>query len=54
MFYEHINENVFLDLSGLTESLFSSHKEEYPEYEQASLTQLYKAKVFAMISSVYQ
>lgn len=31
--------------SGLTESLFSSHKDEYPEYEQASLRQLYKVKV---------
>lgn len=34
-----------LDVEGLTESLFSSYKEEYPEYEQASLTQLYEAKM---------
>lgn len=32
--------------SGLTESLFSAHKEEYPEHEQASLKQLYQAKVY--------
>ena len=31
--------------TGLTESLFSSHQDEYPEHEQASLTQLYRAKV---------
>ncbi|KAI3412209.1 uncharacterized protein J3R85_017578 [Psidium guajava] len=34
-----------LDVEGLTESLFSSHKDEYPEHEQASLGQLYKAKM---------
>ncbi|KAK9715956.1 hypothetical protein RND81_06G201500 [Saponaria officinalis] len=34
-----------LDVEGLTESLFSAHKEEYPEHEQASLKQLYKAKM---------
>ncbi|KAF2291173.1 hypothetical protein GH714_020506 [Hevea brasiliensis] len=34
-----------LDVEGLTESLFSSHKDEYPEHEQASLRQLYQAKV---------
>lgn len=32
-------------ISGLTESLFANHKDEYPEYEQASLRQLYKVKV---------
>ncbi|XP_058777894.1 exocyst complex component SEC10b-like isoform X1 [Vicia villosa] len=32
-------------ISGLTESLFSNHKDEYPEYEQASLRQLYKVKM---------
>lgn len=31
--------------TGLTESLFSSHKDEYLEHEQASLRQLYQAKV---------
>ncbi|KAL9396956.1 hypothetical protein Peur_011209 [Populus x canadensis] len=34
-----------LDVEGLTESLFSSHKDEYPEHEQASLRQLYHAKM---------
>ncbi|KAJ8748978.1 hypothetical protein K2173_013417 [Erythroxylum novogranatense] len=34
-----------LDVEGLTESLFSSHKDEYSEHEQASLRQLYKAKM---------
>ncbi|KAJ8435918.1 hypothetical protein Cgig2_013265 [Carnegiea gigantea] len=34
-----------LDVEGLTESLFSTHKEEYPDYEQASLRQLYQAKM---------
>lgn len=34
-----------LDVEGLTESLFSVHKEEYPEHEQASLRQLYQAKM---------
>ncbi|CAH2072908.1 unnamed protein product, partial [Thlaspi arvense] len=34
-----------LDVEDLTESLFSSHKDEYPEHEQASLKQLYQAKV---------
>ncbi|XP_052113668.1 exocyst complex component SEC10b [Arachis duranensis] len=34
-----------LDVEGLTESLFSSHKDEYLEYEQAALRQLYKVKM---------
>ncbi|CAN6566191.1 unnamed protein product [Malus baccata var. baccata] len=34
-----------LDIEGLTESLFSSHKDGYPEHEQASLKQLYLAKM---------
>ncbi|CAN4108765.1 unnamed protein product [Withania somnifera] len=34
-----------LDVEGLTESLFISHKDIYIEYEQASLRQLYKAKM---------
>ncbi|KAK7294537.1 hypothetical protein RJT34_17426 [Clitoria ternatea] len=34
-----------LDVEGLTESLFSTNKDEYPEYEQASLRQLYKMKM---------
>ncbi|CAN1237424.1 Exocyst complex component SEC10a [Linum grandiflorum] len=34
-----------LDVEGLTESLFSSHKDEYPEHERASLKQLYQGKM---------
>lgn len=34
-----------LDVEGLTESLFSNHKDEYPDYEQASLNQLYQVKM---------
>ncbi|KAG5538307.1 hypothetical protein RHGRI_019038 [Rhododendron griersonianum] len=34
-----------LDVEGLTESLFTAHKDEYIEHEQASLRQLYKAKM---------
>ncbi|KAK1307879.1 Exocyst complex component 5 [Acorus calamus] len=34
-----------LDVEGLTESIFLVHKNEYPEYEQASLRQLYQAKM---------
>jgi hypothetical protein len=34
-----------LDVEDLTESLFSSHKDEYPEHERASLKQLYQAKM---------
>ncbi|XP_010261379.1 PREDICTED: exocyst complex component SEC10-like [Nelumbo nucifera] len=34
-----------LDVEALTESLFPAHKDEYPEYEQASLRQLYQAKM---------
>ncbi|CAM8949738.1 unnamed protein product [Rhodiola kirilowii] len=34
-----------LDIEGLTESLFLSHKDEYVEHEQASLRQLYQAKM---------
>ncbi|PHT55131.1 Exocyst complex component 5 [Capsicum baccatum] len=36
---------VFLLGTGLTESLFLPHKDVYIEYEQASLRQLYKAKM---------
>jgi hypothetical protein len=31
--------------TGLAESLFSSHREDYPEIEQASLSQLFQHKV---------
>ncbi|KAJ3688345.1 hypothetical protein LUZ61_017509 [Rhynchospora tenuis] len=34
-----------LDVEGLTESLFTAHKDEYAEYEQASLKQLYQIKI---------
>ncbi|KAG0498550.1 hypothetical protein HPP92_002845 [Vanilla planifolia] len=34
-----------LDVEGLTESLFSAYKDEFPEHEQASLRQLYQAKM---------
>ncbi|OVA16950.1 Exocyst complex component Sec10-like [Macleaya cordata] len=34
-----------LDVEGLTESLFLAHKDEYPEHEQASLRQLFQAKM---------
>ncbi|XP_068659031.1 exocyst complex component SEC10b-like isoform X1 [Aristolochia californica] len=34
-----------LDVEGVTESLFSIHKDDYPEHEQASLGQLYQAKM---------
>jgi len=34
-----------LDIEGLTESLFLTNKDEYPEHEQASLKQLYHAKM---------
>ncbi|KAJ4728212.1 exocyst complex component sec10 [Melia azedarach] len=34
-----------LDIEGVTECLFTTHKEEYPEHEQASLRQLYHAKM---------
>ncbi|RVW47047.1 Exocyst complex component SEC10a [Vitis vinifera] len=37
-----------LDVEGLTESLFLAHKDEYPEHEQASLRQLYQAKMEEM------
>ncbi|XP_011023274.1 PREDICTED: LOW QUALITY PROTEIN: exocyst complex component SEC10-like [Populus euphratica] len=43
-----------LDVEGLTESLFSSHKDEYPEHEQASLRQLYQAKMEELCSESQQ
>ncbi|GKD47789.1 exocyst complex component SEC10, partial [Tanacetum coccineum] len=39
-----------LDIEGLTESLFIDHKDMYIEYEQASLRQLYKAKMEELVS----
>lgn len=38
-------DDSYFDCTDLTESLFSSHKDEYPEHERASLKQLYQAKV---------
>lgn len=43
-FYHALRETTSL-ATGLTESLFLVHKDEYPEHEQASLRQLYQAKV---------
>uniref|UniRef100_A0A1D1YYH3 Exocyst complex component 5 n=1 Tax=Anthurium amnicola TaxID=1678845 RepID=A0A1D1YYH3_9ARAE len=43
-----------LDVDGLTESLFLAHKDEYPEHEQASLRQLYQAKMEELRSEVQQ
>ncbi|XP_047315616.1 exocyst complex component SEC10b [Impatiens glandulifera] len=37
-----------LDVEGLTESLFTAHKDEYVEHEQASLRQLYKTKMMEL------
>ncbi|XP_071691097.1 exocyst complex component SEC10a-like [Rutidosis leptorrhynchoides] len=34
-----------LDVEGLTEALFSEHKDIYLQYERASMSQLYKAKI---------
>ncbi|KAG9442843.1 hypothetical protein H6P81_018697 [Aristolochia fimbriata] len=34
-----------LDVEGVAESLFSVHKDDYPEHEQASFKQLYQAKL---------
>lgn len=39
----------YLSNTGLTESLFLTNKDEYPEHEQASLKQLYHAKVIFII-----
>ncbi|XP_039133436.1 exocyst complex component 5 [Dioscorea cayenensis subsp. rotundata] len=43
-----------LDVEGLTESLFLAHKDEYPEYEQASLTQLFDLKKEELLTEVQQ
>ncbi|XP_058076178.1 exocyst complex component SEC10b-like isoform X2 [Magnolia sinica] len=43
-----------LDVEGLTESLFLVHKDEYTEYEQASLRQLYQAKMEELRAEVLQ
>ncbi|GJM87660.1 hypothetical protein PR202_ga03637 [Eleusine coracana subsp. coracana] len=34
-----------LDIEGLTESIYVAHKDEYTEFEQASLRQLYQSKI---------
>ena len=49
------SENLFvflLFISGLTESLFLGHKDEYPEYEQASLRQLFDLKVCLAVNDL--
>ncbi|KAL6007597.1 Exocyst complex component 5 [Asimina triloba] len=43
-----------LDFAGLTESLFLAHKDEYPEYEQEALRQLYQAKMEELRAEVQQ
>lgn len=43
-----------LDVEGLAESLFSSHREDYPEIEQASLSQLFQHKIAELKSGVAQ
>ncbi|KAG6504648.1 hypothetical protein ZIOFF_036983 [Zingiber officinale] len=41
----HPIQQLCYSVPGLMESLFLSHKDEYPEYEQASLKQLYQSKM---------
>uniref|UniRef100_A0A7I4E8W1 Exocyst complex component Sec10 n=1 Tax=Physcomitrium patens TaxID=3218 RepID=A0A7I4E8W1_PHYPA len=41
-----------LDVEGLAESLFSSHREDYVEIEQASLTQLFQHRVAELKSGI--
>lgn len=43
-----------LDVEGLTESLFLAHKDDYPEHEQASLRQLYQAKIEELRAEIQQ
>ncbi|KAH7671006.1 Exocyst complex component Sec10-like protein [Dioscorea alata] len=43
-----------LDVEGLTESLFLAHKDEYPEYEHASLTQLFDLKKEELLTEAQQ
>jgi len=43
-----------LDIEGLAESLFSSHREDYAEIEQASLSQLFQHKVAELKAGVGQ
>eukprot|EP00250_Pteridium_aquilinum_P017296 c23554_g1_i1 orf=376-2835(-) len=43
-----------LDVEGLAESLFSTHREEYAEIEQASLNQLFQSKMLDLRSSIPQ
>ncbi|CAM0949933.1 unnamed protein product [Alopecurus aequalis] len=41
-----------LDIEGLTESIYVSHKDEYTEFEQASLRQLYQSKSTTVAANV--
>lgn len=43
-----------LDVEGLSESLFSTFREEYPELEQASLNQLFHFKITELRSAIPQ
>ncbi|ONK57962.1 uncharacterized protein A4U43_C09F6210 [Asparagus officinalis] len=43
-----------LDIEGLTESLFLTHKDSYREYEQASLKQLYQSKMEELRAEIQQ
>ena len=58
--YEFVNVKLWdlnknsMDGSGLTESLFSTHKDEYHEHKQGSLRQLYQAKVCSDVSWMLQ
>lgn len=39
----------FFFLLGLTESIYVAHKDEYTEFEQASLRQLFQSKVINLL-----
>eukprot|EP00249_Psilotum_nudum_P023214 c28789_g1_i1 orf=366-2906(-) len=43
-----------VDAEGLAESLFSTYREEYPEIEQASLNQLFQAKMVELKAGILQ
>ncbi|CAM0949930.1 unnamed protein product [Alopecurus aequalis] len=43
-----------LDIEGLTESIYVSHKDEYTEFEQASLRQLYQSKMAELRAEIKQ
>jgi hypothetical protein len=43
-----------LDIEGLTESIYVTHKDEYTEFEQASLRQLYQSKMAVLRAEAKQ